>query len=185
MEDEATPSSETGPTEARHVSWALNVSRLEKSLKWSSRCSGPKKVIWQNSTTRQSKSTRLWSRGQLMWKKNSRWCNREWADGLWWQHRLTASFGSVSFRNINQRRGSYERPYRALKGYAFMRLTELKLKGQYELTILTNGCLPPTYRVYKEITCSPRLVEFKGIPIRKGSRKIRPKETPKRKRLLI
>ena len=55
------------------------------------------------------------------------------------------------------------------KADAFMRLTELKLKGQYELTILINGCLPPTYRVYKEITCSPRLVESKGIPIRKGS----------------
>ena len=68
---------------------------------------------------------------------------------------------------------------------AFMGLTELKLKGQYELTILTNGCLPPTHRVYKEITCSSHLVKPKRIPIKKGSRKIRPKETPKRKRLLI
>ena len=32
-EDEATPSSETGPTEARHVSRALNVSWLEESSK--------------------------------------------------------------------------------------------------------------------------------------------------------
>ena len=30
-EDKATPSSEMGPTEARHVSWALNVSRTEGS----------------------------------------------------------------------------------------------------------------------------------------------------------
>ena len=66
-----------------------------------------------------------------------------------------------------------------------MRLTKLKPKGHYELTVLTNGCLPPTYRVYKEITCSPHLVESEGIPIRKGSRKIHPKEIPKRKRLLI
>ena len=29
-EDEATPSSETEPTETRHVSWALNVSRLNE-----------------------------------------------------------------------------------------------------------------------------------------------------------
>ena len=71
------------------------------------------------------------------------------------------------------------------KANAFMGLIELKLKGQYELTILTNGCLPPTHHVYKEITCSPRLVKPKRIPIKKGSRKIRPKETPKRKRLLI
>ena len=32
-EDETTPSSETGPTEAQHVSKALNVSRLEESPK--------------------------------------------------------------------------------------------------------------------------------------------------------
>ena len=66
-----------------------------------------------------------------------------------------------------------------------MKLTALRLKGQCKLTILINGCLPPTYRVNKEITCSPRLVKPKGIPIGKGSCKIRPKKTPKRKRLLI
>ena len=66
-----------------------------------------------------------------------------------------------------------------------MGLTGLKPKGHYELTILTNGCLPLTYRVYKEITYSPRFVESKGIPIRKGSRKVRFKEIPKRKILLI
>ena len=66
-----------------------------------------------------------------------------------------------------------------------IRPTGLKPKEHYELTVLTNGCLPPTYRVYKEITCSLRLAESKGISIRKGSRKIRPKEIPKRKRLLI
>ena len=48
------------------------------------------------------------------------------------------------------------------KADAFMRLMGLKPKGHYELTISTNGCLPLTYRVYKEITCSPRLVESKG-----------------------
>ena len=32
-EDEVTPSSETGPTEDQHVSWALNVSQLEESPK--------------------------------------------------------------------------------------------------------------------------------------------------------
>ena len=74
---------------------------------------------------------------------------------------------------------------RHLKADAFMKLTALRLKGQYKLTILINGCLPPMYHVYKEITCSLCLVKSKGIPIRKGSRKIRPKETPKRKRLLI
>ena len=66
-----------------------------------------------------------------------------------------------------------------------MGLTGLKPNEHYELTVLTNGCLPPMYRVYKEITCSPRFVESKGIPIRKGSRKIRLKEIPKRKGLLI
>ena len=71
------------------------------------------------------------------------------------------------------------------KADAFMRVTELKPKGHYELTVLTNGFLPLTYRVYKEITCSPRLVESKGVPIRKGSRKTCPKEIPKRKRFLI
>ena len=68
---------------------------------------------------------------------------------------------------------------------AFMKLTGLRLKGQTKLMILINGCLLPTYHVYKEITCSPCLLKPKGIPIRKGFRKIRPKETPKRKRLLI
>ena len=29
-EDKTTPSSEMGPTEARHMSWALNVSRLKE-----------------------------------------------------------------------------------------------------------------------------------------------------------
>ena len=33
MEDEATPSSETGPTEDRHVFWALNASRIEELTK--------------------------------------------------------------------------------------------------------------------------------------------------------
>ena len=74
---------------------------------------------------------------------------------------------------------------RHLKIDAFMKLTALRLKGQIKLTILINGCLPPTYYVYKEITCSACLVKFKGIPIRKGSCKIRPKETPKEKRLVI
>ena len=74
---------------------------------------------------------------------------------------------------------------RRSKAKAFMKLMALRLKGQYKLTILINGCLPPTYHVYKEITCSPRLVKSKGIPIRKGSRKIRPKETLKMTRLLI
>ena len=32
-EDESTPLSETGPTEARHVSWALNVSQIKESPK--------------------------------------------------------------------------------------------------------------------------------------------------------
>ena len=71
------------------------------------------------------------------------------------------------------------------KADAFIKLMTLSLKGQCKLTILINGCLPPTYHVYKEITYSPHLVKPKGIPIRKGSRKIRPKETPKRKILLI
>ena len=71
------------------------------------------------------------------------------------------------------------------KANASMKVTALRLKWQCKLTILMNGCLPPTYHVYKEITCFPRLVKSKGIPIRKGSRKIRPKETPKRKRLII
>ena len=66
-----------------------------------------------------------------------------------------------------------------------MRLTGLKPKGHYELMVLTNGYLPRTYCVYKEITCSPHFAECKGIPIKKGSRKIRLKEIPKRKRLLI
>ena len=66
-----------------------------------------------------------------------------------------------------------------------MGLMGLKPKEHYELTVLTNGCLPPTYRVYKEITCSPHFAESKGILIRKGSRKIRLKEIPKRKGLLI
>ena len=48
------------------------------------------------------------------------------------------------------------------KADAFMRLMGLKPKGHYEMTIQTNGCLSPMYRVYKEITCSPRLVESKG-----------------------
>ena len=106
MEDEATPSSETGPTEARHVSWALNVSQLKESPKWSSCFFGPKKVIWQNSITCQSKTTRLWSRGQLMWKKNS-WCwSYEEANGLWRRHGLTTSFASISFYSTHWRRGS-------------------------------------------------------------------------------
>ena len=71
------------------------------------------------------------------------------------------------------------------KADAIKKLTALRLKGQCKLMILINCCLPPTYHVYKEITCSSRLVKSKEIPIRKGSRKIRPKETPKRKRLLI
>ena len=71
------------------------------------------------------------------------------------------------------------------KADASMKLTAQRLKGQRKLTTLIKGCLPPTYRVYKEINCSPHLVKSKGIPIRKGSCKIRPKETPKRKRLLI
>ena len=74
---------------------------------------------------------------------------------------------------------------RRSKADTFMKLTALRLKGQYKLTILINGCLPPTYHVYKEITCSLRLVKTKGIPIRKESHKIRPKETPKSKKLLI
>ena len=66
-----------------------------------------------------------------------------------------------------------------------MKMMALRLKGQCKLTTLINDYLPPTYHVYKEITCSPRLVKPKGIPIMKESSKIRPKKTPKRKRLLI
>ena len=96
-----------------------------------------------------------------------------------------ASFASVSFLVLISEEEIKKYLTRHSKANAFMKLTTLRLKGQYKLTILINGCLPPTYRAYKEITCSPRLVKPKGIPIRKGSRKIRPKETPKRKRLLI
>ena len=77
------------------------------------------------------------------------------------------------------------------KADAFIRLTPLirptglKPKEHYELTLLTNGCLPLMYHVYKEITCSPRFIESKRIPIRKGSHKICLEEIPKRKRLLI
>ena len=66
-----------------------------------------------------------------------------------------------------------------------MGLTGLKLKGHYELTVLTNVCLPPTYRIYKEITCSPHFAESKGIPIRKGFGKVCLKEIPKRNKLLV
>ena len=36
---------------------------------------------------------------------------------------------------------------RRSKADALMRVTELKPKGHYKLTVLTNGCLPPTYCV--------------------------------------
>ena len=62
-----------------------------------------------------------------------------------------------------------------------MKLTASKLKGQCKLTTLIKGCLPPTYRVYKEITCSLRVIKPKGIPIRKESHKIRPKRLLKEK----
>ena len=55
------------------------------------------------------------------------------------------------------------------------------MKGQCNLTTLIKGCLSPTYRVYKEITYSPHVVKSKGIPIRKGSHKIRPKRLLKGK----
>ena len=56
-----------------------------------------------------------------------------------------------------------------------MKLTALRLKGPGKLTTLIEDYLSPTYYVYKEISCSSRLVIPKGIPIRKGSRKIGPK----------
>ena len=62
-----------------------------------------------------------------------------------------------------------------------MKLTASKLKGQCKLMTLIKGCLPPTYRVYKEITCTPRVIKPKGIPLRKGSHKIRPKRLLKGK----
>ena len=65
------------------------------------------------------------------------------------------------------------------------KLTRWELEGYYKPTVLINICLPPTYHVYKEITCSPCFVQSEGILIRKGSRKVRFKEIPKRKRLLI
>ena len=46
---------------------------------------------------------------------------------------------------------------------ASMKLTALRLKGQCKLTTLIKGCLPPTYRLYKEITCSPHLVKSKVL----------------------
>ena len=64
---------------------------------------------------------------------------------------------------------------------ASMKLTASKLKGQCKLTTLIKGCLPPTYRVYKEITCTPHVIKPKGIPLRKGSHKIRPKRLLKGK----
>ena len=67
------------------------------------------------------------------------------------------------------------------KADASMKLMALRPKGQCKLTTVIKGCLPSTYRVYKEITCSPRLVKPKGIPIGKGSRKIRPKRLLKGK----
>ena len=68
------------------------------------------------------------------------------------------------------------------KADASMKLTTSRLKGQCKLTTLIKGYLPPTYRVYKEITCSPRLVKSKGIPIRKGSRKICPQRDSKKEK---
>ena len=65
------------------------------------------------------------------------------------------------------------------------KLTRWELEGYYKPTVLINICLPSTYYVYKEITCSPRFVQSEGILIRKGSRKVCFKEIPKRKRLLI
>ena len=62
-----------------------------------------------------------------------------------------------------------------------MKLMALRLKGSGKLTTLIEDCLSPTYYVYKEISCSPRLVISKGIPIRKGSHKICLKRFLKRK----
>ena len=70
-------------------------------------------------------------------------------------------------------------------GWHLHKLTRWELEGYYKPTVLINICLPPTYHVYKEITCSPCFVQSEGILIRKGSRKVRFKEIPKRKRLLI
>ena len=70
-------------------------------------------------------------------------------------------------------------------GWCLHKLTRWELEGYYKPTVLINIYLPPTYHVYKEITCSPHFAESKGSLIRKGSRKVRFKEIPKRKRLLI
>ena len=75
--------------------------------------------------------------------------------------------------------------WRPQGGWRLREVTGWKLEGCYKLTVLTNICLPPTHRVYKEITCSPRFIESKGIPTRKGPHKIYFKEIPKTKRLLI
>ena len=67
------------------------------------------------------------------------------------------------------------------KADASMKLTALRLKGLCKLTTMIKGCLPPTYHVYKEITCFPHFVIPKEIPISKGSRKIRSKRLLKGK----
>ena len=119
-------------------------------------------------------------------------------DDIGWRH-LSDSSVSVIFirekgvmKNFAQRskadtfmRLTPSKGWRPHEVDALIRLTGLKPKGRYELTVLTNGCLPPTYRTYKEVTCSPRFAESKGILIRKGSRKICLKEIPKRKGLII
>ena len=104
-----------------------------------------------------------------------------WADTMGWRPLLHPSALIV----LTDEEEVRKHLTRHSKVDASMKLTALGLKGQCELTTLIKGYLPPTYRAYKEITCSPCLVKSKGIPIRKGSRKIRPKEVPKKKRLLI
>ena len=95
------------------------------------------------------------------------------ADGLFCAHQLSLI--------LNDKEGVKKHLTRHSNANASIKLMVLWLKGQCKLTTLIKGCLPPTYRVYKEITCSPRLVKPKGIPIRKGSRKIRPKRLLKGK----
>ena len=113
-------------------------------------------------------------------------------DNMGWQHLSNPSVFVIFIREKEVTKNLTGRSkadafirWRPHEANALMGLTGLKPKEHYELTVLTNVCLSSTYRVYKEITCSPRFAKSKGIPIRKGSRKIRLKEIPKRKGLLI
>ena len=95
------------------------------------------------------------------------------ADDLFCAHQLSLI--------LNDEKGVKKHLTRHSNADASMKLMVLRLKGQCKLTTMIKGCLPPTYRVYKEITCSPRLVKPRGIPISKGSRKIRLKRLLKGK----